>query len=102
MTGQIANSIADLTLLYAVMANINYPDMDTRKPGAASLCLPGAADAAAAAAAAPPKPLGLPHVLLQLPEEAASSLDQVALTELQPLAGYRVGVYPKVGLRRCQ
>lgn len=100
-TGPIANSVADLMLLYSVMANINYGGIDACKPGAAFLCLPGVAEAAAAANAAPPKPLGLPRVLLELPEDAASSLDQVALTELQPLKGLRVGVFSKVGTSAC-
>lgn len=88
--------MADLTLLYAVMANAKYPDMDANKPGAAALRLPGVAEAAAAAAASPPKPLGLPRVLLEVPEEASQSVDQVALTELKPLAGFRIGVFPQV------
>lgn len=95
-TGPIANSVADLTLLYAVMANVTYPAADARKPGAASLSLPGVPEAAAAAAATPPRPLGLPHVLLEVPEDAASSKDQVALADLKPLDGLRVGVFPKV------
>lgn len=77
MTGPIANSAADLALLYAVMANVDYAHGDARKPGAAAARLPGVAEAAAAAAAAPPRPLGLPRVLVELPQDAASSLDQV-------------------------
>jgi Asp-tRNA(Asn)/Glu-tRNA(Gln) amidotransferase A subunit family amidase len=98
VTGPIANSVADLTLLYAVMANINYPGADARKPGAPYLRLPGVAEAAAAAAAVQPKTLSLPRVLLEVPADAASSLDQVALTELQPLKGLRVGVFSKVSI----
>jgi hypothetical protein len=59
------------------MANADYARDDARKPGAAAARLPGAAEAAAAAAAAPPRPLGLPRVLVELPQDAASSLDQV-------------------------
>jgi hypothetical protein len=83
------------------MANANYTDTDTRKPGPASLCLPGVAEAAAAAAAAPPRPLGLPCVLLEYPEDTALSLDQQDLTELKPLAGFRIGVFPKVCVCVC-
>jgi Asp-tRNA(Asn)/Glu-tRNA(Gln) amidotransferase A subunit family amidase len=100
VSGPIANSVSDLTLLYAVMANATHSDAPA--PGPAALRLPGAADAVAAAAAAGPQALGLPRVLVELPEDAASSLDQVDLTALKPLKGLRVGVFPKVGtpLRR--
>lgn len=101
VAGPIANSVADLTLLYAVMANVSYPADAAGKPGAAALSLPGVADAVAAAAAAAPRPLGLPRVLLEVPEDAASSHDQVALTELKPLQGLRVGLFPKVGAGCC-
>jgi hypothetical protein len=80
------------------MANINYPGADVRKPGPAYLRLPGVAEAAAAAAAAQPKTLSLPRVLLEVPADATSSLDQVALAELQPLKGLRVGVFSKVSM----
>jgi Asp-tRNA(Asn)/Glu-tRNA(Gln) amidotransferase A subunit family amidase len=93
VTGPIANSVADLTLLYAVMANTNHSTKPA--PGAAALRLPGATEAVAAAAAAP-RALGLPRVLLELPEDSSSSLDQVDLTALKPLKGLRVGVFPKV------
>lgn len=96
VTGPIANCVADLTLLYAVMANVNYSNTDTRKPGAASLALPGVAEAAAEAAAAPPRPLGLPKVLLEVPEDAPESCNQVDLAQTKPLQGFRVGVFPKV------
>lgn len=91
MTGPIANSTADLSLLYAVMANVDYDRDDARKPGPAAARLPGVAEAAAAAAAAPPRPLGLPRVLVELPEDVASSLDQVCAEQF---AGSSSGVHP--------
>jgi hypothetical protein len=96
VSGPIASCLADLTLLYAVMGNANYPNADLRKPGAAALCLPGAEAAAAAAAAAPLRPLALPDVLVPVPEDAAHSGSQVDLVDLAPLKGLRVGVFPQV------
>jgi Asp-tRNA(Asn)/Glu-tRNA(Gln) amidotransferase A subunit family amidase len=101
VSGPIANSVPDLLLMYAVMANVDYADADTRKPGSAALCLPGVEAAAAAAANMRPRALQLPEALVQVADEAAISTEQRVLLDSQPLRGVRVGVYDKVRVRVC-
>lgn len=88
MSGAIANSIADLTLLYAVMANQDYPKPTTNGING---FLHGAKDSAPAGF----KPLGLPRTLLPLTD--ADGDGQYLINGSQPLKGLRIGVYREVG-----
>eukprot|EP00878_Enallax_costatus_P006485 GHUV01006799.1.p1 GENE.GHUV01006799.1~~GHUV01006799.1.p1 ORF type:complete len:531 (+),score=146.49 GHUV01006799.1:664-2256(+) len=93
VSGPIANSISDLTLMYAVMANRDYP-----KPSAngvnhsSSDMLPGVATAAKESEPLGLKPLGLPKTLLPLRDPDGDGYTFV-IDGLQPLKGLRVGVY---------
>jgi hypothetical protein len=60
-TSPIAGSVADATLLYAVMANITYPPRSTPDPSTNKSLPSLAAAAAAEAAKQQPRPLGLPR-----------------------------------------
>lgn len=93
MSGPIANSIPDLTLLYAIMANIDYPE-----PAAAAangLTSTPAAAAAAAAGNAKPRALGLPKSLVPLRDKHGDG-DNFVVEGLAPLKGLRLGVYRQV------
>lgn len=109
-TGPIANCAADAMLLYAIMANIDYaaPATSTLPPGAGEANGPmgglAAAAAAAGAARAPPRPLGLPRVLLPL--QRSSGTGECTLATPRPLEGLRVGVFKQAssdewGVGRC-
>eukprot|EP00879_Flechtneria_rotunda_P002196 GHRR01002382.1.p1 GENE.GHRR01002382.1~~GHRR01002382.1.p1 ORF type:complete len:694 (+),score=228.48 GHRR01002382.1:133-2214(+) len=100
VSGPIANSVADATLLYAVMANVNYPAAATANgiahADAASVkgSNRGKAEAPVAAgtlAAACPRPLGLPAELLPLQQSNNVTQDWV-LDGLKPLQGLIVGM----------
>lgn len=103
VSGPIATTVSDLMLMYAAMANTDYPaapsdaamnitssssssrGLKTRQKSAAAEC----GVAAAAAVAAPPlQPLELPQ---ELPGSGA---------EWRPLSGMRFGIYKEVSLAK--
>lgn len=94
-TSVIAGSVADATLLYAVMANVNYPAGSKPDPTTNKRLPSLAAAAAAVAAKLQPKPLSLPQELLPL-RDGSTVNGQYTVEGLEPLKGLRVGVYKPV------
>lgn len=98
VTGPIANSIPDLTLMYAVMANVKYPAADTCSSSKPSSVLPSVA-AAAKAAQHEPRALGLPRALLPLRDKHSDGAAFI-IEGMQPLKGLRIGIYQDVSLMK--
>lgn len=113
VSGPIATTAADLMLLYAAMANVDYPTRlnPSSNTSSSNSSTPdnspsssgngqrtarsgdGVAAAAAAAVSAPDlQPLSLPCQLLPCNGQAAAAA-------WQPLSGLRVGIYDEVGDR---
>jgi hypothetical protein len=97
VTGPIATTAADLMLVYAALANVDYPHSPSRPARTLTSSSSGrkpnkGADAAVAAAAAfeapPLQPLELPRVLLPGLQQAGRRA-----ASWKPLAGLSVGIY---------
>ncbi|WIA22971.1 hypothetical protein OEZ85_001331 [Tetradesmus obliquus] len=91
-TCPIAGSVADATLLYAVMANISYPTSSMPDISSNKALPKLAAAAAAEAAKQPPRPLSLPRELLPL-QPCSAVTGEYVVEGLTPLKGLRLGVF---------